>query len=72
MKGGNSISVGQATTMVTVVIDGKTYVVVKEIATALARSSQFGSSAAVEVQGSLSTPGNGYSTTQLATSKSAR
>ena len=72
LKGTNSIAVGQAITTVSVVINGKACVVAKEIATALARSGQFGSSAYVDVQGSVASQGNGYSTTSVTTSKSGR
>ncbi|MGO9475555.1 MAG: hypothetical protein ACLPWS_19445 [Rhodomicrobium sp.] len=67
-KGGNSISYGIATTEATVVINGQTYAVAKELAIAVARATQFGSSAAVEVDGTLSLPGSG-SPSPVSTSK---
>ena len=68
-KGTASLSWGNPTTEATVVINGKTYVVAKEVAIAFARGTQFGGSSLVEVEGVLSMPGNGYSTTPVAASK---
>ncbi len=71
-KGGNSLSFGESATEATVVINGKIYVVAKEVAAALARSTQFGASTAAEADGTLAVLGNGYSSTPFAPSKSSR
>lgn len=55
-------------TVTTVTIDGKT-VLVDEVALALARATQFGSSAAVSVEATVTGAGNGYSVTPVVTSK---
>ena len=69
-KGPASISWAETTTVVTVVINGKTYAVAREVAMALARGTQFGASSVVEVDGTLLLPGSGYTTTPVAASKS--
>jgi len=70
IKGAASLSWGESATEVTVVINGKTYVVAQELAIAYARASQFGTSSAVEVEGTLSLPGGGVSSTPVAAGKS--
>ena len=59
VKGQNTLSVGRAVTETTITVNGKTYVVAKEMATALARATQYGSSTAVAVEGAFSGPGIG-------------
>jgi hypothetical protein len=69
-KGAASLSWGQSTTEVTVVINGKTYVVAQELAIAFARATQFGASSWAEAEGTLSLPGSGSSPVPVAAGKS--
>ncbi len=71
-KGRNSISKGRSATQVTIVINGKKYAVAREVAIAIARATQFGTSAAVEVEGTLWTRSSGYSAIPVASSKGSR
>jgi hypothetical protein len=65
-KGANAIDKSRTETLVTVVINGRTYVVAEEVAMAMARVTALGSSSAasVSVNGS---GGNGYSSTSVDT-----
>jgi hypothetical protein len=72
VKGQNTLSVGQAVTETTITVNGKTYVVAKEMATALARSTQFGSSTAVSVDGAFSGPGIGSTGSFITASRGSR
>ncbi|MGO9171476.1 MAG: hypothetical protein ACLP7P_05885 [Rhodomicrobium sp.] len=56
-KGSASLSWGQSTTEVSVIINGKPYVVAQELAMAFARASQYGASSWAEAEGTLSLPG---------------
>jgi hypothetical protein len=70
-KGGNSIAKSHTASETTVQVNGNTYAVVKEVAIAAARNTQFGSSAAVGVDASV-TGGAGASTSvEVAASKPA-
>jgi hypothetical protein len=71
-KAGSSISKGISTTETTVSINGATYAVAKELAFAVARATEFGASAYVEVQGTLATPANGYSSSPVTATKASR
>jgi len=71
-KGGNAIQKGTAETRVTIKVNGQTYVVVDDVATAVARMTQYGSSAAVSVDASATPIGNGYTVSQIITSKGSR
>jgi hypothetical protein len=66
-KGPNSITKAMSATETTVVINGQTYAVAKEVAMAVARNTGFGSSAAVGIEASVS--GGAESTIQVASSK---
>jgi hypothetical protein len=68
-KGGASLSAGKSVTQATIVIDGRPYVVARELAMAFARATQFGSSSAVQVEGTLTFPGSGSSCAPVAASK---
>ncbi len=68
-KGGGSLSLGESTTEVTVVINGKTYVMAKELAIAFARGTPYGGSSWVEVDGTLSMPASSSSSAPVANSK---
>ena len=66
-KGSNSITKAASATQTTVVINGQTYAVAKEVAIAVARNTNFGSSAAVGIEATVS---NGAEfTMQVASSK---
>jgi len=66
-KGSNSITKAMSATQTTVVINGQTYAVAKEVAIAVARNTNFGSSAAVGIEATVS---NGAeSTMAVASSK---
>ncbi len=67
-KGMNGISISEATVYVTVTVNGRQYVVAQEMAMALARTTQFGSSTATYAAGSLPA-GGAYTSTQVITSK---
>jgi hypothetical protein len=69
LKGGNEISKGISVVYVTVVLNGRSYVMAEDVAIALARSSQFGSSAASFVAGSNQLQSGGYSATTVISSK---
>ena len=66
-KGSNSISKSLAATETTVVINGQTYAVAKEVAMAVARNTSFGSSAAVGIEATVN--GGSESTIQVSSSK---
>ena len=66
-KGSNSITKAMSATETTIVVNGQTYAVAKEVAIAVARNTGFGSSAAVGVEASVS--GGADSTIQVASSK---
>jgi hypothetical protein len=68
-KGGASLVAGKSMTEATIMINGKPYVVAQELAIAFARATQFGSSSAVEVEGTLTLAGSGYSSAPVAASK---
>jgi hypothetical protein len=72
VKGQNTLSVGQAVTEAAITVNGKTYVVAKEVATALARSTQYGSSTAVSVDGAFSGSGVGTTGSYIAASRGSR
>ena len=72
VKGQNTLSVGKAVTETTITVNGKTYVVAKEVATALARSTQYGSSTAVSVDGALSGPAIGSTGSYITASRGGR
>ncbi len=69
-KGPASISWGQSTTEVSVVINGKTYVVAQELAIAFARATQYGASSWAEAEGTLSLPGGSSPPVPVAAGKS--
>ena len=69
---GNTLSVGRAVTETTITVNGKTYVVAKEMATALARATQYGSSMAVAVDGAFSGPGIGSTGSYITASRGSR
>ena len=66
-KGSNSITKAMSATETTVVINGQTYAVAKEVAIAVARNTNFGSSAAVGIEATVN--GGADSTMQVASSK---
>ena len=68
-KGGASLAAGKSVTEATITINGKPYVVARELAMAFARSTRFGSSSAVEVEGTLTLAGSGYSAAPVAATK---
>jgi hypothetical protein len=68
-KGVNSIAKGESITEVAVTMNGNTYLVSREVALAFARSTQFGSTSAVEVDASGTPIPGGNSTTLVSTSK---
>ena len=72
VKGQNTLSVGRAVTETTITVNGKTYVVAKEMATALARATQFGSSTAVAVEGAFSGPSIGSTGNYITASRGSR
>jgi hypothetical protein len=70
-KAGRSISKGVTSTEATVTVNGQVYAVAQELAFALARSTEYGSTAAVQVEGMLATPVNSYSSAPVASAKGA-
>ena len=66
-KGSNSISKSLSVTETTVVVNGQTYTVAKEVAMAVARNTNFGSSAAVGIETSVN--GSAESPIQVGSSK---
>src|SRR5208282_2590936 len=71
LKGSNIIAEGKSETLATIKVNGQTYVVAEEVAIAVARSTQFGSSSAASVDSSVSPTGNGYAVTQVITTKAS-
>ncbi|MGO9546177.1 MAG: hypothetical protein ACLPPF_15460 [Rhodomicrobium sp.] len=72
LKGSNGISESESTVYVTVTVNGRSYVVAEEVAIALARSTQFGSSTAAYSNSGVNPLGGGYSSTQVIASKGSR
>ena len=68
-KNGGSLSLGESTAEATVTINGKTYVVAKELAMAFTRGTQSGGTSWIEVEGTIAGPGGGFTTTQVVSSK---
>ena len=66
-KGSSSITKAMSATETTVVINGQTYAVAKEVAIAVARNTGFGSSAAVGIEATVN--GGAESTIQVTSSK---
>ncbi len=67
-KGSNSMTFGESVLTVTVVVNGRSYVVATEVAEAFSRATQFGSSTATFAGGTAD--GVNFSSTQVVTSKS--
>lgn len=67
-KGQFSITGSEATLYVTVTVNGRTYLVAKEVAAALSRATQFGN-ASSSYAGASGPEWGGYSTVQVATTK---
>jgi hypothetical protein len=71
-KNGGSIAKGRSDTVTTVVIGGKTYMVVEDVARAAARATPFGSSSATSAEQNVSVDGSGYSAATTNTDKTSR
>jgi len=69
-KGNNALVKSRTETLTEITINGRTYLVAKEVAIAVARGTEFGVSAAALYEGSAL--GNAYSQTQVTSTKGTR
>jgi hypothetical protein len=68
-KGGNEIAQGRSTTVVTINVNGKPVEVLKEVAVAVARITQYGAVSTAEATGTTTSYGNGVSSTPVTSNK---